>query len=141
MAQRVGTGDTQAGVHGTRARQTVERCSAPGASSCAGPSLHRRVARSLGDPRAGCGGRLAGRARDDGRGDGVGPDVPGVDLLLPGRGGGGLTPGLLTLAVVGVMQMLLYPLLYCVLTVAYYDLRVRKEGFDLEVLASTLQPA
>jgi hypothetical protein len=46
-----------------------------------------------------------------------------------------------TLAVVGVLQMLLYPLLYCVLTVAYYDLRVRKEGFDLEVLASTLQPA
>ena len=30
-------------------------------------------------------------------------------------------------------------MLYCVLTVAYYDLRVRKEGFDLEVLASTLQ--
>ena len=30
---------------------------------------------------------------------------------------------------------------YCVLTVAYYDLRVRKEGFDLELLASTLQPA
>jgi hypothetical protein len=52
-----------------------------------------------------------------------------------------LTPGLVTLAVVGILQMLLYPLLYCVLTVAYYDLRVRKEGFDLEVLASTLQPA
>ncbi len=47
----------------------------------------------------------------------------------------------LTVAVVGVVQMLLYPLFYCVLTVAYYDLRVRKEGFDLEVLASTLQPA
>jgi hypothetical protein len=28
-----------------------------------------------------------------------------------------------------------------VLTVAYYDLRVRKEGFDLEVLAATLQTA
>jgi uncharacterized membrane protein len=48
---------------------------------------------------------------------------------------------ILTLAVIGVLQMLLYPLLYCVLTVAYYDLRVRKEGFDLEVLASTLQAA
>jgi hypothetical protein len=47
----------------------------------------------------------------------------------------------LTLSVVAVVQMLLYPLLYCVLTVAYYDLRVRKEGFDLEVLASNLQPA
>lgn len=63
-------------------------------------------------------------------------------VLLPSDvGGGSLTPGLMTLAVVGVLQMLLYPLLYCVLTVAYYDLRVRKEGFDLEVLASTLQPA
>jgi hypothetical protein len=63
-------------------------------------------------------------------------------LVLPAGGAGGsLTPALLALAVVGVMQMLLYPLLYCVLTVAYYDLRVRKEGFDLEVLASTLQPA
>jgi hypothetical protein len=63
-------------------------------------------------------------------------------VVLPSGGAaGGLTPGLMTLAVVGVLQMLLYPLLYCVLTVAYYDLRVRKEGFDLEVLASTLQPA
>jgi hypothetical protein len=60
-------------------------------------------------------------------------------VVLPSDGS--LTPGIMTLAVVGVMQMLLYPLLYCVLTVAYYDLRVRKEGFDLEVLASTLQPA
>jgi hypothetical protein len=63
-------------------------------------------------------------------------------VLLPSASeAGGPTPGLLTRAVVGVLQMLLYPLLYCVLTVAYYDLRVRKEGFDLEVLASTLQPA
>ena len=67
--------------------------------------------------------------------------APGATLrTLPG-GALGATPGTLTLAVVGVVQMLLYPLLYCVLTVAYYDLRVRKEGFDLEVLASTLQPA
>jgi uncharacterized membrane protein len=61
-------------------------------------------------------------------------------VTLPG-GAQGTSPGIVTLAVVGVVQMLLYPLLYCVLTVAYYDLRVRKEGFDLEVLASTLQPA
>lgn len=63
-----------------------------------------------------------------------------ITLFLP-AGGGAQTHDVATLAVVGVLQMLLYPLLYCVLTVAYYDLRVRKEGFDLEVLASTLQPA
>jgi hypothetical protein len=45
------------------------------------------------------------------------------------------------LAVGGIVQMFIYPLFYCVLTVTYYDLRVRKEGFDLELLASTLQSA
>jgi uncharacterized membrane protein len=48
---------------------------------------------------------------------------------------------LFIIAVGGVVQMFVYPMLYCVLTIAYYDLRVRKEGFDLEVLASSLQPA
>jgi hypothetical protein len=59
---------------------------------------------------------------------------------LPAGGPPG-TGGLAAVALAGVVQMLIYPLFYCVLTVAYYDLRVRKEGFDLEVLASTLQPA
>ena len=39
-----------------------------------------------------------------------------------------------------LLQVLAYPFLYVVTTVLYYDLRVRKEGFDLELLASTLQP-
>jgi len=39
------------------------------------------------------------------------------------------------------ISTLIYPLLYCALTVAYYDLRVRKEGFDLELLESTLAQA
>lgn len=66
-------------------------------------------------------------------------------LLIPRSGvsagalAGGI--GLTTIALIGVLQLFLYPLFYCVITVAYYDLRVRKEGFDLEVLASTLQPA
>jgi uncharacterized membrane protein len=38
-----------------------------------------------------------------------------------------------------VVTVILYPLLYCALTIAYYDLRIRKEGFDLELLESTLQ--
>lgn len=48
---------------------------------------------------------------------------------------------LLWLVAVSLIQMLIYPLFYCVLTVAYYDLRVRKEAFDLEVLAGGLGTA
>lgn len=61
-----------------------------------------------------------------------------ASLALPAAAG---SAGLVAVALAGVVQLLIYPLFYCVLTVAYYDLRVRKEGFDLEVLASTLQPA
>jgi hypothetical protein len=66
-------------------------------------------------------------------------------LILPGTSVGsvGLTSvsAIVALAIGGLVQMLIYPLFYCVLTVAYYDLRVRKEGFDLELLASSLQTA
>jgi hypothetical protein len=57
---------------------------------------------------------------------------------------GGTVTGLAAIAtavLVGVVQLAIYPLFNCALTIVYYDLRVRKEGFDLEVLASTLQPA
>jgi hypothetical protein len=40
-----------------------------------------------------------------------------------------------------LLQILIYPFLYILTTILYYDLRVRREGFDLEMLASTLQPA
>ena len=63
-------------------------------------------------------------------------------IFLPsGEPGSAATGGLVALATAGVVQLFLYPLFYCVLTVAYYDLRVRKEAFDLEVLAQTLQTA
>jgi uncharacterized membrane protein len=65
-------------------------------------------------------------------------------LLLPqsaGMFGGGSLGMVMAIAVAGLVQMFIYPLFYCVLTVTYYDLRVRKEGFDLELLASTLQSA
>lgn len=39
-----------------------------------------------------------------------------------------------------VLQIFVYPLVYVVITVLYYDLRVRKEGFDLELLATATQP-
>lgn len=49
----------------------------------------------------------------------------------------------LLIAVTGaaLLQTLIYPLFYCVLTVLYYDLRVRKEAYDLEVLAQDLVQA
>jgi glycerophosphoryl diester phosphodiesterase family protein len=65
-------------------------------------------------------------------------------LLIPQSGGmfGAASVGMvMAIAVGGLVQMFIYPLFYCVLTVAYYDLRVRREGFDLELLASTLQSA
>lgn len=43
----------------------------------------------------------------------------------------------ITAVLVGLVQLMSY----CVLTVLYYDLRVRREGFDLELLATTLQTA
>jgi uncharacterized membrane protein len=64
-------------------------------------------------------------------------------LVSPGQAviGSGSVLMIAVLAISGIVQMFIYPLFYCVLTVTYYDLRVRKEGFDLELLASTLQTA
>jgi uncharacterized membrane protein len=63
-------------------------------------------------------------------------------LVLPDAApGAAMTGGVVGLVLAGVLQLFLYPLFYCVLTVSYYDLRVRKEGFDLEVLAQSLQTA
>ena len=42
--------------------------------------------------------------------------------------------------VTSLLSILIYPFFYVVLTVLYYDLRVRKEGFDLELLASQMAP-
>jgi hypothetical protein len=63
---------------------------------------------------------------------------------LPAGGSPGLgdLAGFLGLTIVAaLLQTLIYPLLYCLLTVAYYDLRVRKEAFDLELLAAGLAKA
>ena len=38
----------------------------------------------------------------------------------------------------GLITLLMYPLISCVFTLFYYDLRARKEGFDLEVLSGQL---
>ena len=57
----------------------------------------------------------------------------------PGTGALGWFLGLTALA--AILSTLIFPLFYAVLTVAYYDLRVRKEAFDLEVLAAGLSHA
>lgn len=54
----------------------------------------------------------------------------------------GVSPvGVMWLSLASALQVLIYPMVYCVLTVAYYDLRVRKEALDLEVLAAGLSRA
>jgi hypothetical protein len=68
----------------------------------------------------------------------------GVIGAMAAMGGAGRSPMLfvvLGVAIGGLVQFFLYPLSHAALTIAYYDLRVRKEGFDLEILASTLQAA
>lgn len=69
--------------------------------------------------------------------------VAGVTgALAPVAAGASASRGLLLVSVGGaVLQIVLYPFLYCILVTAYYDLRVRKEGFDLELLAQSLAPA
>jgi len=49
-------------------------------------------------------------------------------------------PVLFEITVVGgqVLQLLLYPIVACAFTLFYYDLRVRKEAFDLEHLSRQL---
>jgi hypothetical protein len=72
--------------------------------------------------------------------------ISGLVAVLVPRGAGpsfaaSSTSTIIALAIGGLVQLFIYPLFYCVLTVTYYDLRVRKEGFDLELLASSLQTA
>ena len=42
-------------------------------------------------------------------------------------------------AITALLSLFVYPYIYAAITVLYYDLRVRKEGFDLEMLESQLE--
>ena len=53
----------------------------------------------------------------------------------------GVWSPLISQVLIGVLQIFVYPFFYIVITVLYYDLRVRKEGYDLELLATATQPA
>jgi hypothetical protein len=59
----------------------------------------------------------------------------GLGMLAAVFGGGGLIFAIVTVA----LSVLITPLIYVTLTVLYYDLRVRKEGFDLEMLAQAVR--
>ncbi len=71
-----------------------------------------------------------------------------IGLILAVYAGGGVLGGILAgvmggldtvLAVfAAVVSLAIYPVLSCVFTLFYYDLRVRKEGFDLEMLSRQL---
>jgi hypothetical protein len=72
--------------------------------------------------------------------------IPSIALGTFGGAVGGLTSAdsgtrmeLFFFVIPLVLQVFVYPFVYVVQTVLYYDLRVRKEGFDLEVLASAMQ--
>jgi hypothetical protein len=54
-------------------------------------------------------------------------------------GGTGYLIGVLLFS--GLFSVLVYPYFYCAATVLYYDLRVRKEGFDLEMLEQAIEAA
>ena len=53
----------------------------------------------------------------------------------------GLWSRFIPLVLVGVLEIFVYPFFYIVITVLYYDLRVRKEGLDLELLATAMRSA
>jgi hypothetical protein len=57
-----------------------------------------------------------------------------------GAGAGAIAGGVDTAVtiLVSLVGLLIYPLITSVFTLFYYDLRVRKEGFDLEVLSGQL---
>lgn len=55
-------------------------------------------------------------------------------------GGLGRPLALILIVIPLILQVFVYPFVYVVQTVLYYDLRVRKEGFDLEVLATAMTP-
>jgi hypothetical protein len=74
--------------------------------------------------------------------------VVSIGLILGVYLGAGVLAGVLgevmggldtVLAVIAAcVSLLIYPVISCVFTLFYYDLRVRKEGFDLEMLSRQL---
>lgn len=64
--------------------------------------------------------------------------VGGISGIIGLAGNDALQP--LLVVVASLMSIVLAPILPCALTLLYYDLRVRREAFDLEVLSAQLGP-
>ncbi len=66
--------------------------------------------------------------------------APGAASLYSSGTGGSQTGQQQVVALIsgGLAHLLLIPFLVCVVTVLYYDLRIRKEGLDIELLAQDL---
>lgn len=72
--------------------------------------------------------------------DGVLNLAPGASSLY-GSGANGVGTAqqqVVTLISSGLAHLLLIPFIVCVITVLYYDLRIRKEGVDIELMAQEL---
>lgn len=70
--------------------------------------------------------------------------IPAIALgVLAGLVGGASedTALIVVLLLQSLLQLLAYPFFYVLTTLFYYDLRIRKEAYDLEMLASGLNPA
>ncbi len=67
--------------------------------------------------------------------------TPGASSLYGGAAAVGHTAEeqVVTLITSGLAHLVLIPFLVCVMTVLYYDLRIRKEGLDIEMLADELR--
>ena len=66
---------------------------------------------------------------------GAGPGSDPATLAAAATG----APVLIASALGALVTLAVNPILYCILIVAYYDLRVRKEAFDLDLLATTME--
>ena len=68
----------------------------------------------------------------------IGGAIVGFGGALDETGAGGGSAMVIISVVASLAWLALYPILNCVFTLFYYDLRVRKEGFDLEHLSQLL---
>ncbi len=64
--------------------------------------------------------------------------APGAASFYGGAAGGTAQQQVVSLISTGLAHLLLIPFIVCVVTVLYYDLRIRKEGVDIELMAQDL---